>query len=127
MTDIELAKQWITEKQQANRPADFEDTASDALDELIQEDPSRAFKIVHTIVQHADDEKVLASLGAGPLEDLINSDLAAQFIDDILEHARQDKNWRFALGCVWPSETKSKETYKKVTDAIKLYFPNGTP
>jgi hypothetical protein len=127
MNDIELAKQWIIEHELINNPDHSAYTASASLEDLVRNDPARAFKVVRLIVLNTDDKTVLANVGAGPLEDLINSDSAAQIVDDILEHARQDESWRFALGCVRPRNTNDKEMYKRVAEAIKLYFPEGTP
>jgi hypothetical protein len=127
MTDTELAKQWIEEAQDASNPSDMDGTATDTLIELMLFEPERALKIVHEIVHTTKDEAVLANVGAGPLEDLLHSEHGEQFVDDILEHARQDSTWRFALGCVWPNDAMDKVVRKKLTKAIQEYYPDGTP
>jgi hypothetical protein len=49
-----------------------------------------------------DEELLIASIGAGPLEDLLNRH-SADYIDPIIERARQNRRFRVAASRVWPN------------------------
>ena len=109
-----IAKAWISGE------------SSETLDTIVEDDPRRALAIINLIVGQAD-ESDLASVGAGPLEDLLSSGKASDVTDDVLALARRSKNWRFALGCVWTSNFKDLKLKNKVESALNIYFPEGRP
>jgi hypothetical protein len=126
VNDNELIAAWIRHEQKEHTAKDDPDLgAVEQLDEIIEADPQRAYTLVDRIAQQSDDKNVLASLGAGPIEDLLCQHGEA-FIDRILERARSDPRWRFAFGCVWSGRIASEIVKHRVDDAIWKYYPDGT-
>jgi hypothetical protein len=66
--------------------------------------PERLWTVAIEILELLDDDEelLIASIGAGPLEDLLNRN-GADYIDRIVERARQNRRFRVAASCVWPS------------------------
>jgi len=123
----ELIAAWIRYHQQSKPQNDDPDFAAwEKLNDLIHERPSQAFNLVEQIISKTEDKRVLGSMGAGPLEDLLVSH-GEQFVDKVLDNARQDEKWRFVLGCVWINSANNATVKDKISNAIKRYFPNGTP
>jgi hypothetical protein len=124
----QLAEAWIRYwRQPKHDENDSDRNASEQLDELVREDPLNALRIMDKIVERTSEKKVLCQLGAGPLEDLLGSAEGARYVDEVLDRARQDKNWRFALGCVWTSGFSDKKVAEHIEQAIAQYFPEDRP
>ena len=75
--------------------------AVDAMLGLQSRDPIRALEICFLIGRSSDDAKVLAMLGAAPLEDLLSED--STLLDAVAIEARTSPNLRLALRSIWQS------------------------
>ncbi len=85
--------------------------AVDAVMGLYGDDPARALDIVFLIARTCSDDWVLENLGAGPLEDLIDSD--PTLLDPIALEAASSPALRFALRCVWQRDM-SEDTWGRL-------------
>lgn len=82
--------------------------AFERLDDLVKNDPEKAWPLILEIRNATNDSKVLAQLAAGPLEDLINSS-GDSFIDRIEALAKVDQDFRRLIGGIWPRRDLSEE------------------
>ena len=89
------------------------------LDELIQEEPSIAFRIIeeihYRICSEAPDYDLMGYLAAGPLEDLLSYH-GRTVIDDIEALAKEDPEFRKCLAGVWQADME-EELYARVQKA----------
>ncbi len=79
-------------------------------------DPERLWKITKALVIAAPDERTLAYIGVGALEDLLSRH-GEQFIELIEQQAAVDAKFRFCLAGVWRSRM-SEELWQRVTAAL---------
>lgn len=70
------------------------------LNDLVQNDPEAAWRIIQEIVRLDQTDLILANIAAGPVEDLLSYH-GPQFIDRIEELARRDPSVKKMLGAVW--------------------------
>ena len=82
---------------------------------------------LNDLIQAAKGPQELADIGAGRLEDLLQSKKGEEHLPLILEMARKDQKWRYALGCVWTSNFKNRALAEQIDAANDLYFPKGRP
>lgn len=88
----------------ARTERDSREWAVDRLWELVNDDPDEAWTLIRGIISATSGEEALCNVGAGPLEALIRYH-GDRFIDQIESAARQDEKFRFALSCVWASDS----------------------
>ncbi|HSX33492.1 MAG TPA: hypothetical protein VLF91_04100 [Candidatus Saccharimonadales bacterium] len=125
---VKLAEAWIRYWQKPKRTEhDSGGEAIETLDDMIHSCPSDALHIMDQIVEQTSDLKILAQLGAGPLENLLGSKQGARYFDEILTRARQQKNWRFAFGCVWTSGYADRQLAQRIEESLDIFFPEGRP
>jgi|SRR5436190_8724115 len=116
MTDPELVEGYLAHAATVTRDGTdaehFE--AYEQLDDLVNEDPERAWPIICEIVRRITpaDEDILAYVAAGPLEDLLARHPYA-FIDRIEELSKRDTHFRRAVSGVWgenrmPSDVRTR-------------------
>ena len=74
--------------------------AWEAVQALVHERPEEAWLLVLRLVELSPDDRMLANVAAGPLEDLLGSHPYA-FIDRVEQHARTDAKFRRCLSGVW--------------------------
>jgi hypothetical protein len=74
--------------------------AYEALDVMVREKPEEAWSIITKLVELSPDDRILANVAAGPLEDLLNLQPYA-FIERIEERARSDAKFRRCVSGVW--------------------------
>jgi hypothetical protein len=77
--------------------------AAEELNQLVRVNPERAWPLIKEAVRLSPNDRVLAFVAAGPLEDLIRLH-ARQFIDRIEAAASSDNRFRWALSGVWVSD-----------------------
>jgi Family of unknown function (DUF6869) len=82
--------------------------AFERLSDLVRDDPEDAWKVIEMIRRLDGADRVLANLGAGPLENLLVAH-GDEFIDRIECLAKSDEQFRKLLGIVWQN---------KMSDAI---------
>ena len=74
--------------------------ASSELNDLVSEEPERAWAVILAIVRRSETAEERAYCGAGPLEDLIRAN-PAEFIDRVEALAQQDEKFRETLAATW--------------------------
>jgi len=74
--------------------------AWEAVHALVCERPEEAWLLILRLVELSPDERMLATVAAGPLEDLLGLHSHA-FIDRVEERARTDARFRRCLSGVW--------------------------
>jgi hypothetical protein len=100
-TCIEIAESWIS--YQCAEDGKSRDKLLWSLNELwrlIEDDPEKAWAVIHQIRRLNGTEYILANLAAGPLEDLLG-DHGDKFIERVELLSRQDEQFRKMLGAVW--------------------------
>jgi hypothetical protein len=122
-----LVEDWISYHVQPKHKGNDYCISGEKLSLLIECQPLEALLVMYKISELSDDKNVLASLGAGPLEDLLQSKHAGNYIDEVIIRARQYENWRFALGCVWSKSFTNKDIVNKLETALTKFYPNGRP
>lgn len=70
--------------------------------------PERAWPVILQLIARAPDERALAFVGSGALEDLVRKSSVA-FHDRLVEEATTSPRFRRALSHVWPNETVSPD------------------
>lgn len=88
--------------------------AAEKFFELNDRDPELCWKAILTILSRKPSTKVIGSLAAGPLEDLIQYH-GPEFIDRIEEEARKNPDFRHLLGGVW--ESSSPAVWARIEEA----------
>jgi hypothetical protein len=70
------------------------------LTEMCDSAPETAWDVIQEILGRDHSDQILASIGAGPFEDLMSS-YGAQFIDRVEKCARTHPAFKRMLGVVW--------------------------
>ncbi len=106
--DSSLADGWIAFWREKEATGDIpNDDRSSDVDDLVREDPERAWPVILVILERIAPDPASKSfqlLAAGPLEDLLVHHGSA-FIDRIESEARKRPSFRLLLCGVWPSTT----------------------
>ena len=74
--------------------------AWEAVYDLVHKEPEKAWSMFLRLVELAPDDRTLANVAAGPLEDLLGLHSYA-FIDRVEHQARADARFRRCLSGVW--------------------------
>jgi hypothetical protein len=101
----ELSEGWIKEHLPPNNDDDPNNPIKEMkywqiLEDLVIDNPIKAWNCILNIVNMCDNDIVIANLSAGPLEDLISRH-GADFIDLIEKEAKINERFRLTLGGVW--------------------------
>jgi hypothetical protein len=99
---------------QASRPMHW---ASDELRKAVDEDPRRALRVITAAVAAAPNDRDLALIAAGPLEDLLCLH-GVQVIDDVERLAANDDRFRRALSGVWGDNRMVPAVWARVDAAV---------
>ena len=107
-----LASDWIESR------GKYSD-AYDELDDLIQESPAAAFRVIEEIhwriCSEVPDYQLMGYLAAGPLEDLLSYH-GERVIGDVEALAKEDPEFRKCLAGVWQNDMED-EMYARVQKA----------
>ncbi len=94
------------------------DWAEDEVHEALR-DAQTAVELLVRLAEAAPDEAALAYLGAGPIEELLDSS-AGDVVDGVEEAANRSAPFRYALRCAWFDSAVSPA----VRDRLRTF---GTP
>lgn len=89
-----------------NRREDYEESkrqglwAVELVRDWVQEEPEEGWRMILLLVERAADDRTLASVAAGPLEDLLRLHPYV-FVDRVETEARRDAKFRRCLSGVW--------------------------
>lgn len=76
--------------------------ASPELDDLVRDEPERAWPIILALSQQSQDDEFTSILAAGPVESLLSQHGPA-FIERVEQRAATDAKFNHLLGGVWRS------------------------
>ena len=91
--------------------------ASDELDDLVREEPERAWPIILLIIARAPSDLFLAIVAAGPLENLL-CEHGINFIERVEQEAACDPRFRHGLAGVWGSSSMPLELQERLRRAV---------
>jgi hypothetical protein len=74
--------------------------ASGELDDIVREEPERAWSMILSLIGEARSDQFLAIIAAGPLENLL-CEHGEAFIERVEQLAARDPHFRHALAGVW--------------------------
>jgi hypothetical protein len=100
LTDLEVAQLWLDDIRSGNTEGD----GIVALARLPFYEPERTWNVALEILNllNDDEQLLIASVGAGPLESLLK-DHGPDYIDRFIECARRDRRFRVSASSIWPS------------------------
>ena len=100
-----LIRAWIALQEVEEESAFYERNlwAAEKLWEFSQDNPELCWELILEILHREPSDKVLGSLAAGPLEDLLVTH-GSEFIEKVERQASQDKRFRGLLSGVWKNE-----------------------
>jgi hypothetical protein len=103
--NLDLARAWIALQHAEATSQVYDDNfwAFTTLSELCETSPDRCWEVIDEIRRSDGSDKILASLAAGPLEDLLVQH-GHWFIDAVETLARDDEQFRKLLGAVWQND-----------------------
>lgn len=116
MKTAELVKEWVEAEEHSKRDGKFNHRAVNYVLELhLEEKFDELWSFIKLAYKEELSEKVMSSLAAGPLEDLL-ANAGEKYIDEIETLARKDKKFNYLLGGVWKN-TISDEIWQRVCNA----------
>ena len=74
--------------------------AWEVVDDAVRNDPEQGWLLIIELVKSSPNDKVLANIAAGPLENLMNKN-ANEFIERIETFGRESQEFRKCLTGVW--------------------------
>jgi len=114
-----LAQQYLFERLSPEPKDPFADdeSAFDKVYDITHGDPEKAWQIILELFQQAKDDKSLAYVAAGPLEDTI-SNFPDIIIDRVINLAKKDARFRKCLKGVWGRNSMPAEIRKQIDDVV---------
>ena len=92
----DLVSNWINYYESQDMSSRW---ASDQLDQLVKDEPDRAFDLMVQIAEQSEDDFVVTNLGAGPFEDLLVLH-GPEFIDAVEQKVEQNPAFFRVVKCV---------------------------
>jgi len=112
-----LVDDWIAYHVAGSRASDPRFSAWAEVDDLVRRDPEAGWTLILELIVAAPDDRILANVAAGPLEDLLSRD-AERFIDRLEVQARRDAKFRRCLTGVWGLPASVTDRIAKYTAAV---------
>ena len=91
--------------------------ANDILDNIVHQDPERAWSIVLDIIKRSNSDLLIGIIAAGPLEDLL-CEKGEIFIDRLEIEAANDINVRKSIGGVWGESKMNSNIRHRISSLI---------
>jgi hypothetical protein len=112
-----LVDDWIGYCSGGSKATDPRFSAWEKVDDLLRRDPEAGWILTLELIAVAPDDKVLANVAAGPLEDLLKRE-PDRFIERVELQARRDPKFRRCLTGVWGLPTSFRERVTKYTSTV---------
>ena len=112
-----LVDDWLAYHTAGSKATDSRFVAWEKVDDLLRRDPEAGWALTLELVAAAPDDKLLANVAAGPLEDLLTRDPDG-FIDRVELEARRDPKFRRCLTGVWGLPPSIRERVLKYTVTV---------
>jgi hypothetical protein len=116
--DERLVADWIRYQVDGGKSSDPQFNPWEDLHELVRSNPEVAWEVTLALVAASPDDRILAMVAAGPLEDLLTETDDA-FIDRAEIQARRDAKFRRCLTGVWGLSATARERFAKYVATIK--------
>jgi hypothetical protein len=113
----DIVADWIRCHAEDRKPSDPLFVACSELDDLIDSAPEEAWILTLELIESAPDDRVLANVAAGPLEDLLTK--SDEFLDRAEIQARRDSKFRRCLTGVWGLPATARDRLSKYISTIK--------
>ena len=110
-----LADAWIKYFQLPKKKAETSNlfSAFEQLDDLVREQPEAAWPIIQELWTLDQSDRLLAIIGAGPVEDLLCRH-GPDFIGRIEQLAMQDPVVKKMLGAVWGRNRMAEDIWRRL-------------
>lgn len=112
-----LVNDWLAYHAAGSVAEDPRFDAWEKVDDLVRRDPDAGWALTLELVAAAPDDRLLANIAAGPLEDLLTRNPHG-FIERVEIEARRDPKFRRCLTGVWGLPTSIQERVSKVTVTV---------
>ena len=100
-SDEDVATAWLTVS--VDECAASAKWAFPELDDLIRDEPERAWRIIIALAERVSTPEAKSLLAAGPIENLLSRH-GPTFIDRVEQRAQSDPGFNYLLGGVWRFE-----------------------
>ena len=112
-----LVDDWIGYCAAGSDVSDPRFAAWEKVDDLVRRDPESGWSLILELITAAADDKILANVAAGPLEDLLSRD-ADRFLEKVELEARRDPKFRRCLTGLWGLPQQLKDRLAKYTSTV---------
>jgi len=112
-----LVDDWIAYHAAGGRASDPRFSAWAEVDDLVRRDPESGWSVTLDLIVAASDDRILAKVAAGPLEDLLTRD-PERFVDRVELEARRDPKFRRCLTGVWGLPASITDRIAKYTATV---------
>ena len=112
-----LVDDWLGYHAAGCEPTDPQFAAWQGIDDLVRRDPEAGWALILELTVGAADDRLLANVAAGPLEDLLVGD-SDRFIESVELEARRDPKFRRCLTGVRGLATSIQERVAKYTSTV---------
>lgn len=112
-----LVNDWLAYHAAGSVAEDPRFYAWEEVDDLVRRDPEAGWALILELVAAAPDDKLLANVAAGPLEDLLTRDPHG-FIERVELEAHRDPKFRRCLTGVWGLPASIQELVLKYTVTV---------
>ena len=112
-----LVDDWLGYHAAGCKATDSRFSAWQDVDDLVHRDPEAGWALILELIAAASDDRLLANVAAGPLEDLLVR-APEQFIERVELEARRDPKFRRCLTGVWGLSTSIQERVAKYTSTV---------
>ena len=112
-----LVGDWIQYHADGSKPSDPRFSAWVEVDDLVRRDSEAGWTLILELVDAARDDRLLADVAAGPLEDLLKRE-PERYIDRVELQARRDPKFRRCLTGVWGLPASIRERVVKYTSTV---------
>lgn len=115
-----IARAYLVISQSSMKSAKYVESewVCDCVYELVYEHPNIAFDFVLTALDYFSEDRDIAFLAAGPLEDLVTKH-GPLLIERIETAARQDRRFRYLLSGIWGKDHTDPEVWRRIQKFLK--------
>jgi hypothetical protein len=114
---LSLVKSWIKYSKDSKKYS-TRFWAVDKVCDYVQHEPEIAFKIILLLIQEANEDRILALIAAGPLEDFTRL-YYKEYMDTIETQLRQNPSFRKCMTGVWFGSNFPKSVLKTILKYTK--------
>jgi len=119
-----LARTWMANiaeliRQKTGNPNVIPNIPMHDLDVMVYEDPENAWLVIDSARRMTQDDRMLANIAAGPLENLLSKH-GEQFIDRVEALAKADEHFAYLMTGVWERNKMSESLVARIKAIANL-------